>query len=74
MDFLRHRAINLGLALNIAKWRPTDCSPRYTAVDYARLHSHTHCADILTAAGSVATEEIHGMAALTIQTAYRGHR
>lgn len=49
------------------------CS-RYTAVDYARLHRHTHCVEILTAAGGVATEEIRGMAALTIQTAYRGYR
>ena len=47
---------------------------RYTPVDYARLHNHLECVEILTSAGGVATEDIRGLAALTIQTVYRGFR
>ena len=43
-------------------------------MDYARLHSHMQCVEMLTEAGGVATEDIRGMAALTIQTAYRGYK
>lgn len=43
-------------------------------MDYARQCNHTKCVEILTEAGGVGTEDIRGMAALTIQTAYRGYR
>ncbi len=47
---------------------------RHTPVDYARLHGHTECVEMLMEAGGVASEDIRSMAATTIQTAYRGFR
>jgi len=49
-------------------------SARYTPLDYARLRNHSECVDLLTSAGGVATEDIEGMAALTIQRTYRGFK
>ena len=43
-------------------------------MDYARLYGHTACVETLSEGGGMATEEIRSIAALTIQTAYRGYR
>ena len=38
------------------------------------MNGHTDCVDILVQAGGVSTEGIRSMAAVSIQTAFRGHR
>lgn len=38
------------------------------------MNGHADCADILVQAGGVSTDGIRSMAAVSIQTAFRGHR
>eukprot|EP00731_Ephydatia_muelleri_P038668 Em0853g4a len=46
---------------------------RCTPLDYARLHDHTPCADLLVEAGGLVSASIKEMAAITIQANFRGH-
>lgn len=45
-----------------------------TATDYALLNNHKECVQILRDRGGMTISEIKEIAALHIQTAYRGHR
>lgn len=43
-------------------------------MDYALLNNHEDCVDILTQAGGLLIGDIRTMAAVSIQTIYRGYR
>ena len=45
-----------------------------TAMDYALLNNHEECVEILRGRGGSTISEIKEIAALCIQTAYRGYR
>ena len=47
---------------------------RYTPLDYAMNYGHTECADELRRNGAVSVHSIKEMAAVCIQTSYRGFR
>lgn len=48
-------------------------SNRCTPLDYARLHGHNLCADLLVEAGGLVSSSIKEMAAITIEANFRGH-
>ena len=50
------------------------CVYRLTPLDYAERNGHSECAEELKARGAVTVHTIRELAAISIQTAFRGFR